>query len=160
MESVGHIISKDGVVVDPTKLDSVTKWLIPISIKALRGFLGLTCYYRKFIPKCGKIISPLTTLTKNDYFKWTEEATTTFYTLKQPMLSHQVLALPNFNIPFITKSYAFGHKIGAILQQKGRPIAFTNKALSHRNHALYAYEREMLAIIHDMHKWQSYLVGT
>lgn len=108
VEYVGHIVSKDGEVVDPTKLDSITKWPTPTSIKALRGFLGLIGYYRKFIPECEKMISPLTTLTKNDYFKWTEEATAAFHTLKQPMLSPQVLALPNFSRPFIIKSDAFG----------------------------------------------------
>ncbi|KAM2670248.1 hypothetical protein EV1_006207 [Malus domestica] len=75
------------------------------------------------------------------------------------MLSPQVLALPNFSKPFIIESGASGHGIGAILQQEGRPIAFTSKALSPRNQTMSAYEREMLAIIHAIHKWQSYLVG-
>lgn len=69
VEYVGHIMSKHGVFADPTKLDAIAKWPIPISIKIVRGFLGLTCYYRKFIPQFGKIISPFTALTKKDGFK-------------------------------------------------------------------------------------------
>ncbi|TQD94797.1 hypothetical protein C1H46_019590 [Malus baccata] len=75
------------------------------------------------------------------------------------MLSLQVLALPDFTQPFIIESDAFEFGIGAVLQQNGMPIAFTSKALSIRNQSLSAYEREMMAIIHAVKKWQSYLVG-
>lgn len=119
----------------------------------------MTGYYWKFIPQFGKIVSPLTVLIKNDSFKWSTEATIAFNNLKQAMLSPQVLALPDFNKPFVIESDASGHGIGAVLQQEGRPIAFTSKALCPRNQALSAYEREMLAIIHAVQKWQSYLVG-
>lgn len=64
------------------------------------------------------------------------------------MLSPQVLALPDFNQPSIIESDAFGYGIEAVLQQNGRPIAFTNKALSVRNQSLSTYEREMMTILH------------
>lgn len=82
MEYLGHIVSKEGVVADPSKLDVIAKWPLPTTVKALRGFFGLTSYYRKFIPDFGKIISPLTVLTKKDNFKWSEAATVAFNTLK------------------------------------------------------------------------------
>lgn len=66
---LGHIVSKEGVAVDPSKLDAIAKWSILTTVKALRGFLGLTGYYRKFIPDFGKIISHLTVLTKKYNFK-------------------------------------------------------------------------------------------
>lgn len=69
-----------------------------------------------------------------------------------------MLALPNFNKPFIIEIDASRHGIGAILQQERRPIAFTSKALCPRNQVLPTYEREMLAILHAVQKWQSYLV--
>ncbi|KAM2890621.1 hypothetical protein COP2_009025 [Malus domestica] len=105
----------------------------------------------KFIPYFGKIIGPLTTLTKKDSFKWSDEATKAFHTLKEAILSPQVLALPNFSKPFIIESDASGHVIGAVLQQDGRAIAYTSKALSPQNQVLSTYEQEMLAIIHAIH---------
>lgn len=78
---------KHRVSADPTKLESIAQWPVPKFVKELRGFLGLTRYYRKFIPQFGKIISPLIILTKNDGFKWTLEATEVFLTLKNAMLS-------------------------------------------------------------------------
>lgn len=86
MEYLGHIVSKEGVAVDPSKLDTIAKWPLPTTVKTLRGFLGLKGYYKKFIPDFGKIISPLTVLTKRDNFKWSEAATVAFNTLKQVML--------------------------------------------------------------------------
>lgn len=93
---------------------------MPTTVKALRGFLWLTGYYRKFIPDFGKIIGPLTVLTKKYNFKWSDAAIMAFNTLKQAMLSPQVLVLLNFNQPFTIENDASGYEIGAVLQQNGR----------------------------------------
>lgn len=68
VEYLGHIVSKSGVSANPTKLEAIANWPIPTSVKALQGFLGLRGYYRKFIPQFGKIIGPLTALTKKRWF--------------------------------------------------------------------------------------------
>lgn len=130
---MGHIVSKERVSADPTKLDSIAKWPIPTTVKALRGFLGLTGYYRKFIPQFGKIITHLIVLTKKDNFQWTNAAITAFYTLKAAMLSPMVLALLDFSKPFIIETDASGHHIGDVLQQLGKSITFTSKALCPQN---------------------------
>lgn len=75
---MGDIISDNGVRVDPFKLQSMLDWPIPKSVKALRGFLFLIGYYKKFISGYGLIAAPLTLLLKNNKFHWFEEAAMAF----------------------------------------------------------------------------------
>ncbi|XP_074265735.1 putative mitochondrial protein AtMg00860 [Silene latifolia] len=81
---LGHVISREGVVVDPTKIEAVSKWVAPKNVAEIRSFLGLTGYYRRFVKDFSKIAGPLTSLirTKNR-FKWDGSCETTFLTLKE-----------------------------------------------------------------------------
>jgi len=70
IDYLGHLISQHGV-----RVEAMVSWPLPRSIKALRGFLGLTGYYRKFIRNYGLIVAPLTDLLKKNSFMWSPEAT-------------------------------------------------------------------------------------
>jgi hypothetical protein len=95
VEYLGHIVSHEGVKVDPNKIKSIREWSIPKTLKKIRGFLGLTGYYRKFFNNYGQIEAPLTTLLNKEAFSWTEEATKYFEKL-EAMCTTLVLTTPNF----------------------------------------------------------------
>ena len=129
---LGHIISQEGVLVDLEKISAMVQWPIPRSPKAMRGFLGLMGYYRKFIQDYGKIATPLTNMLKKNSFKWNTKAEEAFQRLKEAMTQAPVLALPDFTRQFVVECDASGSGIGAVLPQD-HPITFHSQALHGKN---------------------------
>lgn len=124
---------------------------------ALRGFLGLTGYYRKFVKNYGVIAKPLTKLLRNHAFQWSSEATVAFEELKTALTTTPVLALPDFTRQFIIECDASDMGIGPVLQQKGRPISFYSHTLALRHQKLSAYEKELMGLIKAVRHWNSCL---
>jgi hypothetical protein len=130
VEYLGHIVGNNGVRVDPKNIESMQDWPHPKTLKILRGFLGLTGYYRKFVKNYGNIVAPLMALLKKNSFTWTPVATQAFQTLKMAMCTTPVLALLDFTKTFFLECDASRKGIGVVLMQEVRPLAFTNKQLS------------------------------
>jgi hypothetical protein len=157
IQYLGHIISAHGVATDPEKTLAMETWPLPTSATKLRGFLGLTGYYRKFVKHYGLISKPLTNLLTKQGFEWTEEATRAFNALKQAMVHTPVLALPDFKLPFTVETDACEVGVGAVLMQQGHPIAYMSKSLGIMNRKLSTYEKEFMAVIMAIDKWRPYL---
>jgi hypothetical protein len=153
VEYLGHLVGKDAVKVDPKKIEAMQDWPHPKNLKILRGFLGLTGYYRKFDKNYGKIVTPLIALLKYNSFTWTSTAAQDFQTLNMAMCTTPVPTLPDFTKTFVLECDASEKGIGTVLMQEGRPLAFTNKQLSKRNLGKSIYEKEMLAIMHAVDIW-------
>ncbi|KAH9783665.1 hypothetical protein KPL71_009410 [Citrus sinensis] len=140
--------------VDEKKIAAMVSWPKPQTITKLRGFLGLTRYYRKLVQGYGVMARPLTNLLKKGQFGWNEEAEGAFNKLKQAMTSTPTLAMPNFRDTFIIKTDAFREGIGAVLQQKRKSIAFMSRTLGRS--LKYFFQRVTTP---EQQKWLAKLIG-
>ncbi|XP_073153550.1 uncharacterized protein [Henckelia pumila] len=128
---LGHIISKDGVSVDPKKVEAVMNWPRPKTVTEIRSFLGLAGYYQKFMEGFSSIAIPLTKLTqKNSKFNWDETCEKSFEILKKKLASTPVLALPSEDKDFTIYSDASKGGLGCVLMQDGRVIAYASRQLN------------------------------
>lgn len=156
--NLGHVVSAAGVAMDDSKIKAVLDWLRPRMVRALRGFLGLVGYYRKFIKDFSSIAVPLTNLLKEG-FMWSEAATLAFDRLKTALTTTPILQLPDFGATFIVECDGSGTGFGGVLHQGEGAIAFFSKAISARHAKLAAYERELIGLVYAVRHWRPYLWG-
>ena len=111
-----HVISGEGIAVDPTKVDTVTNWEAPTTVGEIRSFLGLAGYYRRFIEIFSKIAKPMTELLKKDTkFKWTDDWEASFQELKKRLTTTPVLILPDIRKDFQVYCDASRLGLGSVL---------------------------------------------
>lgn len=154
-----HVVSGQGVAVDMEKILVVLDGKQPTNLKELRGFLGLTGYYRKFIRNYAQLALPLTEQLRKDSFGWSSQATMAFEKLKQALIHPPVLILPNSRKTFVLETDASGYGLGAVLMQDGRLIVFFSKILGPRAQHKSIYKKELMAICLAVQKWRHYLLG-
>lgn len=130
VDYLGHVVSKDGVRVDESKIKAIKQWPVPSSTKQLRAFLGLASYYLKFIKNFATLAAPLIDLLKKDAFHWNDLAHQAFAVLKETLTQASILAIPDFSKPFVLETDALGTGIGAVLSQDNHPIAFFSEKIS------------------------------
>ncbi|GJX58361.1 retrotransposon-related protein [Tanacetum coccineum] len=158
VEYLGHVITGEGVATDPSKIEAIKNWPVPSNLKQLRGFLGLTGYYRRFIKRYAMVSQPLTALLKKNSFQWSNVAEVAFEHLKRAMMEASVLRLPDFDQEFVVETDASGTGIGAVLCQNGHPLAYLSKTLAIKHQALSTYEKEFMAVVAALEKWKGYLL--
>ena len=149
---LGHKLSREGVSPDPANVEKIKSWKPPNNLKKLRAFLGLTGYYRQFVKGYSEIARPLTDLTREDCkWVWAEAHQKAFETLRDALVSEQVMAYPDFERPFVVKTDASLTAIGYILSQeidkKERVISYGSKKLSAQQQRWSTYDREFFALI-------------
>ena len=101
VQFLGHVISEDGISVDPSKIRDVLDWKTPETVPKIRSYLGLAGYYRRFVPDFSKIARPMTELLKKGVkFVWDNQCDQAFQTLRKLLTSAPVLAQPDITRPF------------------------------------------------------------
>jgi hypothetical protein len=127
---LGHIISKDGISVDRSKVQEVMDWEPPKSVHQICSFLGLVGYYCRFIPDFSIIAKPKTELLKKGVkFVLSEDCEKAFHTLREHLTSAPVLTQPNMTKPFEVFCDASGTGLGCVLMQENRVISYASWAL-------------------------------
>jgi hypothetical protein len=127
-----HKIIQEGLKMDDHKVKAILDWEPPKSVLALRAFLGLASYYRKFIKNFAKMAAPLTNLLKKsvETYEWDGACNEAFETLKGILVKAPLLKLPDFDKDFEIHFDASDFAIGGVLVQEERPVAFESKKLN------------------------------
>ena len=161
---LGHIVSNDGLEVDPSKIEAVEKFPVPRSQTEVESCLGLASYYRRFLPKFAEIARPLHKASeRSTKFEWTPEAQDAFESLKLKLTSTPILALLCLKEPFILYTDASQFAMGAVLAQmqdgKVRAIYYASKSLSKSPTKYSATRLELLALVTFTRHFRHYLLG-
>ena len=165
VEYLGHIITPQGLKTNPKLVTAVQGFPVPRNVQEVRRFLGMSSYYRRFIPRFSKVAQPLHALTrKGAEFLWNDDCHSAFESLKQRLISSPVLAYPAFTKPFTLETDASIQGLGAVLSQKqedgkSHPVAYASRALSapERNYSIT--ELETLAVVWAISHFHTYLYG-
>ncbi|GJU01009.1 putative reverse transcriptase domain-containing protein [Tanacetum coccineum] len=147
VQFLGHVVNRDGIHVDPSKVESVKNWKTPESSTEIRSFLGLAGYYRRFIENFSKIAKPLTLLTqKNKTYVWGDKQDEAFLILMEKLCNAPVLALPDGPDDFVVYCDASKHGFGYVLMQRGKVIAYASRKLTHEKNYT-THDMELGAVV-------------
>ncbi|KAL4013020.1 hypothetical protein IC575_025172 [Cucumis melo] len=157
---LGHVVSSEGVSVDPAKIEAVTNWPRPSTVSEIRSFLGLACYYRRFVEDFSHIASLLTQLTrKGTPFVWSPTCESSFQELKQKLVTAPVLTVPDGSGSFVIYSDASKKGLGCVLMQQGKVVAYASRQLKSHEQNYPTHDLELAAVVFALKIWRHYLYG-
>ena len=157
---LGHIVSVDGIRVDPSKVSAVINWKTPKNVMEVRSFLGLAGYYRRFVKDFSLIASPITKLLqKNVEFVWSDECQQSFDQLKKMLTEAPVLTQPESGVPYVVYSDVSLNGLGCVLMQSGKVVAYASQQLKPHERNYPTHDLELAAIVFSLKIWRHYLYG-
>ncbi|KAD5317282.1 hypothetical protein E3N88_17228 [Mikania micrantha] len=160
VQFLGHVINAQGIQVDPSKIEAITKWENPKSPTEVRSFLGLAGYYRRFIQNFSRIAVPLTSLTRKSVkFEWGTKQIEAFQILKDKLTHAPILALPEGVKDFVVFCDASHTGLGCVLMQRNKVIAYASRQLKTHEKNYATHDLELGAIIFALKLWRHYLYG-
>jgi hypothetical protein len=161
---LGHIVSQDGIKIDPKRVEAINTINIPRNVKEIHSFLGKIIFLRRFIPNFAKIMKLITDmLKKNSEVKWTAEAKAMFAHIKKVISEAPVLASPDYIKYFLIFSFTFEHTITVVLLQKNeegfeQPIAFFSKSLRDIELKYNIMENKAYAMVKVLKAFKTYVL--
>ncbi|EFA85602.1 hypothetical protein PPL_01385 [Heterostelium album PN500] len=169
LEYLGHIIGHNKLIPINDKILAIKNWKQPITKRELRGFLGLTNYYRKFIPKLSEIEAPLIDITrKNKLFKWEDIHTETFNLIKNQISDSSFLFIPDYKLTFHIDCDASNDGIGHVIYQykdnieqedNKQIVLYGSKKFNTTERDYHVFEQEVMAIKHALESNYHMLLG-
>ena len=157
---LGHVISREGIQPDSSKVKAITEWEVPKSVTEIRSFLGLAGYYRRFVRNFSIIARSLTNLLKKDQqFVWDGSCQESFEELKRRLTTFPILAVPSEKGNFVVYTDASRSGLGGVLMQEGKVIAYTSRQLRPHEQNYPTHDLELAAIVHALKTWRHYLYG-
>jgi hypothetical protein len=160
IQFLGHVLSANGIAVDPSKIKDILEWKPPTTVHQVRSFLGLAGYYRRFIPDFCKLVKPITCLLKNDTkFNWSSRCNKAFKKLKVLLTTALVLGQPDIEKPFDVYCDASGSGLECVLMQDGRVIAYASRQLRQHEEHYPTHDLELAVVVHALKIWRHYLLG-
>src|SRR5437667_1473928 len=163
---LGLIVSRDGIKMDPVKVEAIVGWESPRNVHDVRVFLGFANFYRRFIRHFSKIVRPLVNLTKkNMKFLWDTTCERAFNDLKKRFTTAPILAHFDPDLECVLEADSSDHAQGGVLSQYDkdgvlRPIAFFSRKLNAAESNYEIYDKELLAIIRCFEQWRPELEGS
>jgi ribonuclease HI len=160
---LGHIISKEGVKLDPERVEAISRVPLPPTKKALQSFLGQTNFVHRFIPNYAEIMKPIYKLLKKDVkFEWKEESRQAFETIKTAICEAPVLISPDYNKDFLIFSFASEDTIAGVLLQKNdqgheQPIAYFSRALQNSELKYPMFEKQAYALVQSLKHFRVFI---
>jgi hypothetical protein len=156
---LGHVLLAEGIAMDPSKVESVTKWEKPLNITDVRSFLGMARYYRRFIENFSQIAKPMTELLKNNTkFEWSDACEKSFQELKRRLTTAPVLTLPDIK-DFVVCCDASRQRLGCVLMQEGKVVAYASRQPKKHEENYPTHDLELAAVVHALKIWRHYLMG-
>jgi hypothetical protein len=157
---LGHIILKDGIVVDPENIEAIIEWSAPKNVMEFRSFMGLVGYYRRFIAGFSRISHPITSLQRKEKkFQWTEDYERSFQQLKKLLTSAPILRIAYPNEYFVVCTDACKEGLGGVLSHNGFIICYESIKLKENERNYVTHDLELESIVHALKKWRHYLMG-
>jgi hypothetical protein len=158
---LGHVVSREGIHVDPSKIEAIENWRTPKTPTEIRQFLGLAGYYRRFIANFSKLAKPLTALTqKGVAFDWEAKQEESFQKLKHMLCTAPILSLPEGTEDFVVYCDASNQGLGCVLMQRSKVIAYASRQLKVNEVNYTTHDLELGAVVFALKIWRHYLYGT
>ena len=157
---LGHIISEEGIRVDPKKIEVIIEWKPSSNVTEVCSFLGLASYYRRFIKGFSMTATPMKRLLqKNVRFEWSEKCQASFEKLKAFLTEAPVLTQPTYGKEYMIFSDASLNGLGYILMQDGKVVAYASRQLNPHEKNYPMHDLELASIVFALKIWRHYLYG-